>query len=159
MNTPDMKYTLMMCCLLLALGSCVSNKADQQAEPQTTKKIEVDRIWQCHDEQNPQPSQINAGLEGTWVWQSSACYWDGHETKSANKQVVITFNDGGLYKVFEDSKIESEGEWNLSKIDGGWTLHTSKPSTYLHGYVLLCGDEVIFYSSYIDGCDYYFTRR
>ena len=127
---------------------------------QKVEAADINRIWDCHTTENKFPSQISANIEGAWVWQNVTCYGKSPETLSANKQVVITFNDGGLYKIFESGKITSEGSWTLSRADAdNWTITTSSPSVYLNGYILLCKNEVVFFSSYLDGCDYYFTRQ
>jgi|GEM_PF-3785020 len=152
-----------VCCiavfvLALSQSACVKEKADK-VTPAAANKFDINRIWNCHDSSNPYPSQINQNLEGTWVWISNSCYWNAGEATSADKHVVVTFNDGGLYEVFENSKIESKGSWKLSQAGNNtWSIITSAPSAYLNGYVLLCSDEVVFYSSYLDGCDYYFHK-
>lgn len=152
-----------VCCLAIfaAVGftSCKKNKADQLGGTPTIA-FDVAAIMNCHKENNQYPSQITSGLEGTWVWTSNTCYWTGDSTFTPDKHVVVTFSDAGIYKVFEDSKIESEGTWKLSQVDNDiWSLDTEKPSKYLNGYIWLCKNEVVFFSSYLDGCDYYFVRR
>lgn len=143
----------------MAASSCRKEKADQTS-PAPSPDFDLGHIMTCHKEQNRYPSQIISGLEGTWLWVSNTCFWSGDSTFTADRHVVVTFSDAGMYKVFEDSKVESEGTWKLSQAgDDVWSISTTKQSRYLHGYVWLCEDELVFFSSYIDGCDYYFTRK
>lgn len=157
--------TVIACLLVFAaalgLNSCVKEKADKINPSTIVQPIDVNGIRNCHLADNPYPSQISANIEGTWVWVSKACIGrGGSETFSAGKYVVITFNDGGLYKVFEDSKLVSEGTWTLSQSgNDAWNIVTTSPTTYLHGNVWLCNNEVVFSSGYVDGCDYYFTKK
>lgn len=146
--------------LTTGVQSCKKEKGDAITQ-QPVPKPGVDRIWKCHDNENPYPSQINANMEGTWVWQSYTCYGTTEQTLSAGKVVVVTFSDGGLYKVYENSAVIEEGSWTLKQTrqNEPWEISTTYPSAYLKGYVLLCKNEVVFYSSYRDGCDYYFTRK
>lgn len=145
--------------MFAAVTSCKKEKADQMGATQTAG-FDIAAIRNCHMEQNQYPSQITSGLEGTWVWTSNTCYWTGDSTFTPDKHVVVTFSDAGIYKVFEDSKIESEGNWKLSQVDKDiWSLNTERPSKYLNGYIWLCENELVFFNSYIDGCDYYFVRR
>ncbi len=162
-HTPSSIAVTAITCLAIftAAGftSCKKEKADQMGTTPTIG-FNLGAIMDCHKEQNQYPSQITAGLEGTWVWTSNTCYWTGDSTFTPDKHVVVTFTDAGVYKVFEDSKIESEGTWKLSQAGPDtWSIITEKPSAYLNGYVYLCKNEVVFFSSYIDGCDYYFVRR
>lgn len=145
---------------VLLLPGCVKEKADKVPKPEPVANFDLDRMWDCHNTDNPYPSQITGRIIGTWVWQSNRCFWTGDTTFSADRHVVITFTDGGLYKVFEDGKIESEGSFTLSQVDDKiWHVVTSSVSQYLHGYIILCKNEVVFYSSYMDGCDFYFVRK
>ncbi len=164
MNNHGIKKTITitaLACLALftAVTSCKKEKADRLGVKQTSG-FDVAAIMNCHKEQNQYPSQIISGLEGTWVWTSNTCYWTGDSTFTPDKHVVVTFSDAGVYKVFEDSKIESEGNWKLSQVDNDiWSLNTERHSKYLNGYIWLCENELVFFSSYLDGCDYYFVRR
>lgn len=143
---------------MMLMYACNRKKADAINLPQAVAPIEIQRITDCHKQHNIYPSQIVARIEGTWVLQSVACSMSG--TQSADKQVVVTFNDGGLYKVFESSRLVSEGSWTLSRSgDDMWEISTSLSTPYLHGQVLLCNGELVFYSSYLDGCDHYYVKR
>lgn len=156
-------YTAIICIAVFSLTgfySCKDEKADQLNPSVNTPAADIERIRNCHTTQNPYPSQITANIEGTWVWQSSTCYGKIATTNSADKHVVAVFNDGGLYKIFEDSKLISEGSWALTNTGGNdWVITTSSTNSYIKGYVLLCNNELIFSNSYLDGCDYYFTRN
>lgn len=155
------KRTLIIVAIFsIITAGCVQEKASTIAEPTKVTAIDINDLWKCQEEQNAHSSQIVQNIEGTWVWQKVYCGWDTITT-SADKQVVINFNDGGRYRVFENSTVSSEGEWTLVKEqqDGWWRIETEKPSTYVNGLILLCNDELVFYNSYVDGCDYYFTRQ
>ncbi|MCB0696520.1 MAG: hypothetical protein KDC07_04100 [Chitinophagaceae bacterium] len=157
-------YTTLACLAVFTLiaisPGCKKEKADKVTPAGAGSDFDISRIWDCHNNSNPFPSQINKNLEGTWVWISSSCYWNYSEVIAADKQVVLIFKDAGNYQLFENGTVESEGTWKLSQIDNNtWDIVTSAKSKYLHGHILLCNDEVVFYSSYLDGCDYYFRRN
>lgn len=145
--------------LMLTHAACKKEKADKQQTPSAAADFDVNTIAQCHKTSNPYPSQIMSGLEGTWVWQSNKCFWTGDTTYVADRQVVITFSDGALYKIFENGVLTSEGSFYLAKSGENWQVITSKSNAFMHGDVLLCKNELVFYSSFIDGCDFYFVRR
>lgn len=143
---------------LLLIGACKQEKADQLPTGNTVE-VDFQRIYDCHDRENSLPSQINANIEGTWVWESLTCP-QTQTTSLPDKYVVIDFNDGGLYKVYENSKLISEGDWTLQS-DGtttGWLIVASSPNEYIKGYVYLCNNELVLTTAHLDGCSYYFKR-
>ncbi|HYD21683.1 MAG TPA: hypothetical protein VEB40_09435 [Flavipsychrobacter sp.] len=143
----------------ITAGSCKKEKADKVGAS-TGPAFNIAEIMECHNSKNRYPSQIVSALEGTWLWVSNTCFWTGDSTFTADRHVVITFSDAAVYKVFEDGKIESEGTWTLSQSgDNIWSISTTGYSRYLNGYIYLCEDEVVFYSSFMDGCDFYFIRK
>ncbi len=145
---------------IIATTACNKKKSDQINQPQSTAAVDYNSITECHKKENPLPSQITANIEGIWVWEKKACFWSGQQTFTADKHVVVQFNDGGLYKVTENGKTISEGTWNLSNTgDDFWTLKCTNATHYLQGKILLCKDELVLHSSYIDGCDLYYKRR
>ena len=145
---------------ITAFTACNKNKSDQINQAQATGAVDYNGITECHKKENPLPSQITANIEGFWVWEKKACFWSGQQTFSADKHVVVQFTDGGLYKVTEDGKTISEGSWKLSSTgDDYWALNCSEATHYLQGKILLCKDELVMHSSYIDGCDLYYKRR
>ena len=161
---PYLIFKTAACCIgifgaVAFLSSCKKEKADTNAGNLAAAKPDIQRIWECHNRNNQYPSQITARIEGTWVWQSRHC-GSTASTTIANKHVVVTFNDGGLYKVFESSRLVSEGSWSLQQdgTTGSWIINTSSSTPYLHGYVLICDGEALFYSGYIDGGDDYFVK-
>ena len=159
-NIKETFFTLAALIALFTWTGCKREKSDQLYPNGAVAEINTSALTECHNTENPYPSQITANIEGTWVWQSYRCPMTGTTTNSADKHVVLTFNDGGLFKVFEDSKLITEGEWNLSQVQPGiWEMQTSKPSEYVNGYIWLCKNELLFSSSYLDGCEYLFVKR
>lgn len=143
----------------LAITGCVTEKADQSS-PANTEPIDVTRIADCHARSNPYPSQIHANLEGSWVLNKMACTFSGATTTITN-QVVLTFNDAALYKVFKDGTLIEEGSYVLTaSTNGNWEIsNSSSASEYLNGVAFVCGNELMLYSSFRDGCDHYYIMQ
>lgn len=154
-------FTTAICCIAIfatmVLGSCTKHKADNQPI-NITDRIDYQGIHNCHDEENPYDSQIRAKLEGEWLWVKKACYSSG-ETTLANRQVILKFTDASVYRITESSRTVAEGTWTLEKTPGGmWQLKAEQPSEYIFGYLLICGDQLLFNGSVLDGCDYLYKR-
>ena len=128
-------------------------------EPAEVTPIETTRITDCHEEQNPLPSQITDKLVGDWLWIKVTCPLN-QKTTAADKQVVVRFTDSGIFSVMENATVEAEGTWSLEQGPlGTWHIIMSDPSSYLHGAVYICKNELLMLDSYRDGCDNLFNRQ
>lgn len=150
-------YSIVLC---WGLTGCVTEKADKINPPSASATIDVNRIADCHQQNNPYPSQISQHIEGSWVLTSEFCPMKGGTTSVSN-QLVLTFNDGALYKIFKNGSLLEEGSYALtSSIDGHWSIsNESSQSEYLRGDVLICNNEMVLYNSPLDGCDYYYVKQ
>jgi hypothetical protein len=114
-------------------------------------------LWDCTEQRYNDSAKVAKDLIGTWKW---TAYWNEIEgNQKANKDVRLTFSPSGTFAVTENSSITTKGNWYLKKEDGsklGLAMDTA--CSYLYGRILLCDNEVLFNSSYIDGSDYLFER-
>jgi hypothetical protein len=122
------------------------------------KEINQHAIWDCHEEQNPDSASFAAKLAGSWKWTTMHCFWSDTTVK-ADKEVRVTFTENGNFYVKENNIVITEGNWKLKHAAwGDWELDTDQYSKYLSGTVLNCDNQLLFYYSYLDGCDYLFKR-
>jgi len=120
--------------------------------------LDTNSYWHCHTSQNLDSALIAGKLVGSWSWTKQFCFSTG-ETINANKNVKVNFNSNGTFIVSENSNIATQGNWKLKIVDSNmWGLDLTSPSVYLHGLILICNNEVLFNSSYIDGCDNLFVK-
>ena len=97
-------------------------------------------------------------LSGSWIWKTYAC-GDNGKIHPADKTVKLTFSTNGTFTVNENTSMVTQGTWKIKPEDGTlYGLDLSQSSTYLFGRMLFCGNELLFNDSYVDGCDYLFTK-
>jgi len=121
------------------------------------KTNNLKELWECNARQNLDSAKLTNELIGTWIW--TYHYDEIGGTIIANKDVKVTFSTG-TFKVFENSVIITQGSWSIRNATSiELYLEMSNPSDYLGGRILLCGNQVMFNGSYVDGPDNLFTRE
>ena len=122
------------------------------------ESLDINSFWQCNKLQNLDSTAISSKLLGSWTWTKRSCFGTG-KTKSADKNVKVSFDINHTFTVDERSNTLTQGAWKLVQVDGNsWELDLSLPSEYLYGIILFCSNQVLFNDSYRDGCDNLFNR-
>lgn len=119
--------------------------------------VDWQQIGDCHYAQNDDSTKLTDKLIGNWQW--TYHYSELQGTTKADKDVKLTFTASGTFSVTENSIVITDGNWKIKYAENnGFKLDLSHSSRYLHGIILLCDNEVLFNSSYVDGNDYLFER-
>ncbi|MFN8355865.1 MAG: hypothetical protein U0Y10_15515 [Spirosomataceae bacterium] len=141
-----MRLTLLCLTILAGLISCKKENLD------------INSFWQCNKSQNLDTTAISSKLVGSWTWAKQSCFWTG-KTKSADRNIKVTFKNDHTFSVNESSNTLTQGTWKLIQVDGNsWGLDMSSPSEFLYGRILLSENQVLFNDSYKDGCDNVFNK-
>lgn len=141
-----MRILLLCLTIFVGLTSCKKDRLD------------INSFWQCNLSQKLDTTAISSKLTGSWTWSKQSCSDEG-ETKSADRNIKVTFNINHTFSVTENSNSLTQGTWKLTQVDGtSWGLDISSPSKYLYGRILFCVNQVLFNASYRDGCDNLFNR-
>ncbi len=118
-------------------------------------KLNINSFWQCNQSQNLDTIAISTKLIGSWTWSKQSCF----KTKSADRNIKVTFKSDRTFSVNENSNVFTQGTWKLMQVDGTSSgLDLSAPSEFLYGRILFCDNQVLFNDSYRDGCDNLFNK-
>jgi len=121
------------------------------------EQIATKQLWDCYKSQNFDSTKLADKLSGTWKW--TKYYAEIPGTNKATKDVILNLTKAGKFTVTENTVLITQGNWNLRVAAyDNYQLELSTPSTYLYGIIVLCGDQVLFNNSYIDGSDNLFVR-
>ncbi len=143
---------------LMIVSLCAFLVMSCEQERLAVPEIKANEFWDCHKSQELDSIKLASKLVGAWTWKKQACYWGG-KTVYADKDLQVTFTGNRICILRENSSIVSQGSWKLKAVDSNmFVLDLEHSSIYLHGIILLCNGEVVFSDSYIDGCDYLFTK-
>jgi hypothetical protein len=138
----------------LLTQNCSKSQGDQNVH---ADQINTKQLMDCYTAQNYDSTRLASQLIGNWKWIESYAYAIG--SVQADKAVFLNLTQGGTYTVTVNSVISSQGHWGLQIVDGnGFGLVTTQSINYLQGRILLCGNQLLFNNSYIDGADNLFAR-
>ena len=122
------------------------------------ENIDLNSFWECNKSQNLDTTAISVKLVGSWTWAKQSCFWEG-KTKSADRNIKVTFNNNHTFSINENSNTLTQGTWKIVQVDGNsWEFDLSSPGEYLYGRILFCNNQVLFNDSYRDGCDNVFNK-
>ena len=124
------------------------------------KKETKESIWECDSAQFLDSTAISNKITGSWLWTKQLCGDGAGKILSANKNVNVTFNLNRTFTLVENTTIIIQGSWNLKMVDNNlWGLDLNSSNEYLYGRILFCNNQIMFNSSYLDGCDNVFAKQ
>lgn len=142
-----MRLIIVLVTILAGLSACKKDKLD------------ISSFWGCNQSQNLDTIVISSKLIGSWDWSKQACGDGAGKTRTADKNIKLTFRTDRTFSVNENAAILTQGTWKLVQVDGNsWSLGLSSASEYLNGRILFCDNQALFNDSYRDGCDNLFNK-
>jgi hypothetical protein len=141
-------------------ASCKKTKTTNS--PQLQKPpIALDSMLLCYGQTSWDSTSIHNALVGKWQWEYIKCYWNPENANNEDfKNLSIEFKQKDTLEVNQNGQITQISSWDIVKLNDGYFKLIVKPIVLqLPGKVLFCGDRVLFYDSYIDGCDNYFKKK
>ena len=147
--------------LVIVLSENACKKAETTDTPQQQKRpISIDSMLRCHNFVNADSSSIRNALITKWQWKFISCYWKPENANSEDfKTLTIEFKQNDSLEVRINNVTTQKSSWYLKRLaDGFYKLISSSFIPQLSGKVLVCGDQLLFYDTYVDGCDNYFKK-
>jgi hypothetical protein len=151
---------LLLVVFIVCITAC--SKTNNVNRPQTQQApVKFDSILQCHQQTNTDSISIRNALISKWQWQYIDCYWKPETANGDDfKNLTIEFKQNDTVEVTSSDQTIQKSHWLLSRTnDGYFRLITTPLVIQLPGKVLRCGSWVIFYDSYVDGCNNYFKKQ
>jgi hypothetical protein len=123
--------------------------------------IQLDSMLLCHGQNNCDSTAIHHALIGKWQWVYISCYWNPESANNQDfKTLSVEFNQHDSLEVKLNGQTTQKSSWGLVRTNDGYFKLLANPIVLqLPGKVLFCGDFVLFYDSYVDGCDNYFKKQ
>lgn len=139
--------------------SCKKTKGTvttQQQKPPVT----FDSMLHCYGQINWDSTAIRNALIGKWHWEFIRCYWNPESANCEDfKNLSVEFKQHDSLEVKLNNQVTQKSSWVVTRLnDGYFKLSVNPIVLQLPGKVLFCGDHVLFYDSYTDGCDNYFKK-
>ena len=146
---------------IIALQSSCK-KTETIDTPQRKKPpITLDSMLLCYGQKSWDSTSIHNALIGKWSWEYITCYWKPESANNEDfKSLSIEFKQNDSLELKQNGLLTQKSSWDISKLsDGYFKLLVNPIVLQLPGKVLICGDRVLFYDSYVDGCDNYFKKQ
>lgn len=149
-------YTLPV---LTILTSCKKSK-EASGPQQQSPPVSFDSMLQCYRQVNWDSGLVHDALIGTWNWEFIKCYWNPEDANGEDyKNLSVRFKQNDSLEVRLNNQTTQISSWHIARLnDGYFKINTTPLVLQLPGKVLLCGERVMFYDSYTDGCDNYFKK-
>lgn len=103
---------------------------------------------------------IRTALIGKWQREFIRCFWQPEKANSEDfKNLTIEFKTNDSLTVYTGYQITQMSSWPVTKqFDGFVKLSLCTFIPQLLGNILLCGNRVVFYDSYVDGCNNFLLK-
>jgi hypothetical protein len=132
-------------------------KTPQQPKP----PIALDSMLLCYGQTSWDSTSITNALVGKWLWEYIKCYSNPENANNEDfKSLSIEFKLNNTLEVTENGLLTQTSSWNVVRLNDGYFMLLVTPIVLqLPGKVIFCGNRVLFYDSYVDGCDNYFKKQ
>ena len=123
--------------------------------------VSLANMLQCHSETFWDSISVHHALIGQWQWKFIRCYWSPETANGEDyKTLTIEIKENDSLEVKINNQITQSSSWSVTNLNNGYYAITTDPIVpQLSGKVLFCGDDLLFYDSYVDGCDNYFEKQ
>lgn len=152
--------------LIMAVSILVIQTSCKKAKSIDTPKLQqppvsLSNMLQCHGETFWDSISVHNALIGQWQWKFIKCYWNPETANGEDyKTLTIEIKENDSLEVKINNQITQSSSWNVTNLNNGYYTITVNPIVpQLQGKVLFCGDSLLFYDSYVDGCDNYFEKQ
>ncbi|SNY95235.1 hypothetical protein [Flagellimonas pacifica] len=124
------------------------------------ENFEIDSFYDCKKGTEKDFSISSSEVIGKWKWIESSCsFCLDPKPYRADKKVIAEFKSDKTYMVVEDSKVVSEGTWDIQEKQSIFIMVLDPKPKYLDGTILVCQNQLISDARPWDGVGYLFTRN
>lgn len=119
----------------------------------------IEGAYNCYQDQSWTATSVDAALVGEWDRVYYSCY-SGEMDEIAIGELRLVLTDDHQLEIYENGLLERTDSWEvIPRGNENFELKTSQILPWLNGDIVICEDLLVFFESYIDGCDNYFEKR
>jgi hypothetical protein len=123
--------------------------------------VTLENMLQCNGQGSWDSTSIHNALLGKWQWEFIICYFNPEDANGQEyKNLSVEFKQNDSVEVKVNDQVSQISSWQVTRLNDGFYKLTVNPIVLqLPGKVLICDDRVLFFDSYIDGCNNYFKKQ
>lgn len=119
----------------------------------------LEGTYNCYQSETWTAASVDAALIGEWDRVYYSCYSGEMEETSIGELLLVLTEDHEL-EIYQNGLLERTDTWEVvPRGSENFELKTNLIHPWLNGDIVICDDLLVFFESYIDGCDNYFERR
>ncbi len=148
-----MRTCLFAILLLAGISSCCTKNFEAEVEP-----LNSNSYYQCNQSLDLDSVAVIARLIGSWKPQKSYNIWTD-ETTIIRSTAVTTFDTDSTYTFTNDKGEVIKGSWGVTSYGiKSWIIKANPSLDDMWGPMLFCDNEVVFYTSPMDGPDVLYQK-
>ena len=118
----------------------------------------LDEAYNCFQNQSWTEEDIETAIIGDWNWVYFSCF-SGEMGETEVGQLLLKLKADHQLEIYQDGLLERVDTWEvIPRGSENFELKSTHILPWLNGDIVICGDLLLFFHSYIDGCDNYFER-
>ncbi|MFZ1808889.1 MAG: hypothetical protein WAU36_16780 [Cyclobacteriaceae bacterium] len=143
--------------ILLALLSCDRIK---------DAPYSIQDLASCYRDQSFTNENLTSKLLDRWAWKFVMCGGcEGYASDTEEKRLEIELGQENLLEIYRAGNLIYQGEWRLEpSFQNGYfrlimdPFYAIGPHVGLHGDIIICDNDLLFFGSATDGFDNFFQR-
>jgi hypothetical protein len=127
-------------------------------EDDETLPYSIDGAYNCFQESSWTVASVDAALIGSWERVYYSCYSGEMEEIDPGELLLVLKADHQL-EIYENGILQRTDTWKVvPRGSENFELETTFIQPWLNGDIVICDGLLVFFDSYIDGCDNFFEE-
>lgn len=119
----------------------------------------IEGAYNCYQEQSWTNSSIDAALTGEWDRVYYSCF-SGEMDEPPIGELRLVLTEEHQLEIYKNGLLERTDTWEvIPRGNENFELKTTQNHPWLNGDIVICDNLLVFFESYISGCDNYFEKR
>lgn len=146
---PMRKYFVLLLFAVLLTPACQPD--DSELEPYS-----LEDTYDCFQAQSWTTTTVDAAIIGDWEWVYYSCF-SGEKGETNVGELLLKLKADHELEIYRNGLLDRIATWEVVPHGSeNFELETSENIPWLLGDIVICGNVLMFFNSYIDGCDNYF---
>lgn len=129
-----------------------------QADRVELSPYSLEDTYNCFQDKSWSVATVDAAIVGDWDWVYYSCF-SGEMGETNTGELLLKLKGDHQLEIYKNGLLERLATWEVKpRGNENFFLETSESIPSLKGDIVICGDVLLFFNSYVDGCDNYFER-
>lgn len=118
----------------------------------------IEGAYNCYQDESWTAASVETAIIGEWERVYYSCY-SGEMGEIPAGELLLILHENHELEVYQDGLLERTDTWEVvPRGSENFELKTSQILPWVNGDIVICDDLLVFFESYISGCDNFFER-